>query len=85
MLTPFHRRPQLIRSCGRVGRFHLLEHSSRLTSECVHHQFCLIDFKVHSISHLMDSGFQGESSCLLSLIRRSQRIGGVYIAYLFME
>jgi hypothetical protein len=25
-------------------------------------------------------GFQGERRCLLSLIRRSQRVGGVYIA-----
>jgi hypothetical protein len=34
---------------------------------------------------LIDSGFQGESSCLLSLIRRSQRVGGVYITYRCME
>jgi hypothetical protein len=34
---------------------------------------------------LIDSGFQGESSCLLSLIRRRQRVGGVYIAYRCME
>jgi hypothetical protein len=30
-------------------------------------------------------GLQGESSYLLSLIRRSQRVGGVYIAYRCME
>jgi hypothetical protein len=34
---------------------------------------------------VIDSGFQGESSCLLSLIRRSQRVGGVYISYRCME
>jgi hypothetical protein len=34
---------------------------------------------------VIDSGFQGESSYLPSLIRRSQRVGGVYIAYRFME
>jgi hypothetical protein len=30
---------------------------------------------------VIDSDFQGESSYLLSLISRSQRVGGVYIAY----
>jgi hypothetical protein len=34
---------------------------------------------------VIDSGFHGESSCLLSVIRRSQRVGGVYIAYRCME
>jgi hypothetical protein len=34
---------------------------------------------------LIDSGFQGEGSCLLSLVRRSQRVGGVYIAYRCIE
>jgi hypothetical protein len=34
---------------------------------------------------LIDSGFQGESSCLFFLIRRSQRVGGVYVAYRCME
>jgi hypothetical protein len=34
---------------------------------------------------LIDSGIQGESICLLSLIRRSQRAGGVYIAYRCMK
>jgi hypothetical protein len=34
---------------------------------------------------VIDSGFQGESSYLLYPIRRSQRVGGVYIAYLCME
>jgi hypothetical protein len=33
---------------------------------------------------MIDSGFQGESS-LLSLIRRIQRVGGVYLAYRCME
>jgi hypothetical protein len=34
---------------------------------------------------VIDSGFQGESSYLLSLIRRIQRVGGVYIAYRCIE
>jgi hypothetical protein len=34
---------------------------------------------------LIDSGFQVESSCLLFVIRRSQRVGGVYISYRCME
>jgi hypothetical protein len=34
---------------------------------------------------LIGSGSKGKSSCLLSLIRRSQRVGGFYIAYRCME
>jgi hypothetical protein len=34
---------------------------------------------------MIDTGFQGESSYLISLIRRSQRVVGVYIAYQCME
>jgi hypothetical protein len=34
---------------------------------------------------VIDSAFQGERSYLLSLIRRSQRVAGVYIAYRCME
>jgi hypothetical protein len=34
---------------------------------------------------VIDSGFRGKSSCLLSLIRRSQRVGGAYIGYRCME
>jgi hypothetical protein len=34
---------------------------------------------------VIDSGFRGKSSCLLSLIRRSQRVGGAYIAYRCMK
>jgi hypothetical protein len=36
-------------------------------------------------TRMIDSGFQGECSYLLSLIRRSQRVGGVYISYRCME
>jgi hypothetical protein len=36
-------------------------------------------------ARMIDSGFHGESSCLLSLIRRIQRVVGVYIAYRCME
>jgi hypothetical protein len=31
------------------------------------------------------SGYQEESSCLVSLIRLIQTVGGVYIAYRFMQ
>jgi hypothetical protein len=34
---------------------------------------------------MIDSGFQGESSCIHSLIGRSQRVVWVYIAYRCME
>jgi hypothetical protein len=43
-----------------------------------------IPYEEYAVS-LIDSGFQVESICLLSLIRRSQRVGGVYIAYQCME
>jgi hypothetical protein len=54
-------------------------------SKFPHHQRFSEAEVLTSIKKRTRCHFQGESSCLLSPIRRSQRVGGVYVAYRCME